>query len=296
MKLAPIIAIARNVLRSRAVKLSLALAMLAALYAAADWRAVGQALARLDPLCLGAALSLFVPQTLLSAARWRGLTRDLAPIGLREAVRQTLAASALNLVAPSKLGDLSKAAMLPRLTPRQRGAAMIRAVSEKGGDVAALAGLLLWGLAGWSAGWLAAGWLALCLLTWIVRRSNQPAGVVTGLTFVLATLALWALHLAQIDLFLKAAGVFVPCQTMLARVPVAVFAGLLPVSFCGLGTRDAALVWLFADVADAPTMAAVGLLTALRYLAPGAVGIPLLGGGPNLRFLGGLLRWPSRSK
>jgi hypothetical protein len=174
---------------------------------------------------------------------------------------------------------------------------MIRAVSEKGGDVAALAGLLLWGAVGWSVGWLAAGWLALCLLTWIVRRrSNQPSGVVTGLTFVLATLALWALHLTQIDLFLKAAGVFVPCQTMLARVPVAVFAGLLPVSFCGLGTRDAALVWLFADVADAPTMAAVGLLTALRYLAPGAVGIGLLGGGPNLRFLGGLLRWPSRSK
>ncbi len=91
-----------------------------------------------------------------------------------------------------------------------------------------------------------------------------------------ASLALWTLHLLQIDLFLKAAGVHVAWSEALARVPVAIFAGLAPVSFCGLGTRDSALVWMFADVASASAMAAVGLLTASRYLVPGAVGIPFL--------------------
>ena len=55
------------------------------------------------------------------------------------------------------------------------------------------------------------------------------------------------------------------------------YAGLLPISFCGLGTRDAALVYLFADIAPASTMTVVGLLTGLRYVIPGAVGIPFVG-------------------
>ena len=93
-----------------------------------------------------------------------------------------------------------------------------------------------------------------------------------------SSLLLWLLHLIQIDLFLRAAGVAVPWFCTLSRIPLAIFAGLLPISFCGVGTRDTALIWLFSDVAEPATMAAVGMLTALRYVAPGAVGIPLLAG------------------
>ena len=58
----------------------------------------------------------------------------------------------------------------------------------------------------------------------------------------------------------------------------AIFAGLLPVTLWGIGTRDVALVWMFADVAPAPAMAVVGMLTALRYIVPGLAGIPCLSG------------------
>jgi len=77
-------------------------------------------------------------------------------------------------------------------------------------------------------------------------------------------------------LMLLAAGVSVGFDVSLARVPAAIFAGLLPLSLCGIGTRDGALIWLFSDVAPAGTMAAVGLLTATRYLVPGAAGIPFV--------------------
>ena len=93
----------------------------------------------------------------------------------------------------------------------------------------------------------------------------------------MATVCLWVLHLVQFDLFLGAVGVQVAWHEVFARVPMAIFAGLLPVTFCGIGTRDAALVWLFADFAPASTMAVVGMLSALRYLIPGACGITLVG-------------------
>jgi hypothetical protein len=84
--------------------------------------------------------------------------------------------------------------------------------------------------------------------------------------------------LLQIGWFLRAAGVEVGVQETIARVPPAIFAGLLPITLWGVGTRDAALVHLFADLAPASTMAVVGMLTALRYVVPGAVGIALVPG------------------
>ncbi|HXT57593.1 MAG TPA: lysylphosphatidylglycerol synthase domain-containing protein [Pirellulales bacterium] len=266
---------ARKTLLKRLIKIGVAGGLLAALYAAADWRSVGRVLASLDVGYLVAGLLLFVPQTLVSAVRWRRLVAPLAAISLGEAVRQTLAASALNLIVPSKLGDLSKAAMLPLAGPGDRARAGGLALLEKGADVAALALL-------WFSGWLAVSGLTLCGLllaiaaaaSWTRLRSSS------GCSLAACSLALWTLHLLQIDCFLKAAGVFASWSEAASRIPAAIFAGLLPISFCGIGTRDSALIWLFSDVAPASVMAAVGALTALRYLVPGAAGIPfVLAGG-----------------
>ena len=265
--------------------------MLAALYRAADWRAVGRVLASLDAGYLAAGLALFVPQTLISAARWRRLVAPLAALSLAEAVRQTLAASALNLVLPSKLGDFSKAAMLPTEGNGTPGAlARMRLISkdgrgrpvlqlgrlaqpvlEKAADVVALG--LLWGAGAAGAGGVA---FSVALIAILAAASWPRCRASRGYWLASYSLVLWSLHLLQIDCFLKAAGVFVPWAVASARVPAAIFAGLLPISFCGIGTRDSALVWLFSDLAPVPAMAAVGALTALRYLVPGAAGIPFV--------------------
>ena len=257
----------RKAILKRLVKIAAAAVLLAALYRAADWRAVAGVLASLDAGYLAAGLLLFAPQTFVSAARWKRLVAPLASISLGESLRQTLAASAMNLILPSKLGDLSKAAMLPGEQARAGG----RAVLEKAADVAALALL-------WAAGAAVAGGFIWCCVLLAVAAAVCSARWRTSSGYWLAgsSLVLWSLHLLQIDCFLKAAGVFVPWATAAARVPAAIFAGLLPISFCGIGTRDSALVWLFSDVAAAPAMAAVGVLTALRYLVPGAAGIPFV--------------------
>ena len=255
----------------RILKIAVALALLAALYWHCDARRVAEALARLDSGYLTLAFLFFVPQTLVSAWRWQIMAVPLARISLLEAVRQTLAASAWNLVMPSKLGDLSKAAMLPIDKSGGRRSAFYLMIWEKAADVAAL--LLIWLAASGKTGLISAT-VAVLLMVWFARSVLSTQYSV--LSVAASSLLLWFLHLGQIHLMLLAAGVPVGLDVSLARVPAAIFAGLLPLGICGIGPRDGALIWLFADLAPAGTMAAVGLLTATRYLVPGALGIPFV--------------------
>ena len=262
-----------------ALKIAATLILCAALYAAADWREVAGHLAAIDVRLLGLALLLFVPQTLVSGWRWRALVRPEAKIGLWEGARHILVASAANLVMPSRLGDFSKAALLPGLDAagRKRAAAIV--VAEKVVDMAVLALAVGVGMLGAQACWIvaAAGGL-LCATEPMLKVSNRRRGA----ALVGGTIVLWSLHLWQLHLFVRCCGVDVPLSTSVERIPAALVAGVLPASFCVIGTRDAALVWLFRDVAPAATMAAVGMLSALRYLIPGAAGIPLWWAGRKL--------------
>ena len=284
MKARAVLARLGEVRRLRWLKLCVAGLLLAALYFAADWRKVFAALSTLDSRYLLAALALFVPQTLLSAWRWKALVRDAVYVTLPDALRQTLVASAANLVLPSKTGDLLKASMLPPVEYGSERTPYAAALVEKLVDAFLLLALVVLGASGYG-GSLLVGLLAVLIASAALRerqlRSEWRSALdlrpprLSHRAFLALSLALWTLHMVQIDLMLKAAGAFVPWSTALARLPLALFAGMLPVSFCGIGTRDTALIVLFRDTSSASTMAAVGLLTALRYLVPGAVGIPV---------------------
>src|SRR5690606_33128186 len=53
---------------------------------------------------------------------------------------------------------------------------------------------------------------------------------------------IWLLHLLQIWLFILALKAWCPFVANLALSPLAILAGLLPLTFAGVGSRDAALV------------------------------------------------------
>lgn len=243
------------------------------LYRAIPWADVAASAAQIEFGILGLGLMLFVPQTLASAWRWRRMLRPLAEVSFVDALRQTLAANALNLVVPAKLGDFSKVAMVGG-DPAIRKQAAMRALLEKLGDVAMLLLAIGLGFLGLDAAQTIVLTLGIVVVLGLVRRLQSPAFDYAA--WLGSTALLWTMHLAQLHFFIRASGVDVSLATTLQRAPIALFAGLIPAAFCGIGTRDAALVWLFADVAAAPTMAIVGMLTALRYLVPGAVGIPVL--------------------
>ena len=89
------------------------------------------------------------------------------------------------------------------------------------------------------------------------------------------SLLLWGVQFEQVRLFAVAVGGSVPPLANFAVAPLAILAGLVPLTFAGLGTRDAALIALYRPWLPAPAAAAVGLLTSTRYILPALAGLPL---------------------
>ena len=85
---------------------------------------------------------------------------------------------------------------------------------------------------------------------------------------------IWLLHLLQIWLFILALRGWCPFVANLALSSLAILAGLLPLTFAGVGTRDAALILLYAPYFPAHVAAALGLLCTVRYVLPAIGGLP----------------------
>ncbi len=258
----------------RLIKLAVSAVLLVALFRAANWPDVLAEATQLDRAWLVASLLLFVPQTIVSAWRWQKLVAPVARISLGDSLRHTLMANAMNLIVPAKGGDFSKAAWLEQSSTAERAKAAGRIVIEKCGDVACLFLCMALGLGGVQA--TITGLLLLLVTAGVVLRDRRVSPVERAWPVLVSTVGLWCLHLLQMHAFLQSAGVDTSLATTLVRAPLALFAGLVPGTFCGVGTRDSALAYLYADTAPAATMAVVGLLTSLRYLVPGAVGIGVM--------------------
>jgi hypothetical protein len=98
------------------------------------------------------------------------------------------------------------------------------------------------------------------------------------LTKVAATsILIWFGHLLQIWFFIFALQAWVPLLANLALSPLAILAGLLPLTFAGVGTRDAALILFYQPYFGQPIGAALGLLCTSRYFIPAVAGLPFLG-------------------
>lgn len=93
-----------------------------------------------------AALFMFIPQIWLIALRWRKLVSVFVHVPWGEAVAQILASNTMNLVLPSKLGDLAKGVFLERTGRLDLGRAMNVVIFEKMLDVGMLAAFMLVGV------------------------------------------------------------------------------------------------------------------------------------------------------
>jgi uncharacterized protein (TIRG00374 family) len=242
--------------------------------------------------------------------------QERASLTFGEATRLILAASSLNMVLPSKAGDLAKAYFMRDRGHLSGSLALSLVVFEKTCDMLSL---LLWCLLGlWlyprkdSFFWIMTGVIlgGLLLGLWLVGSAHFAnlffaAGIhyapeklklrfkqlqvswaemhdyfwrdrsqllrVSGLSIFI-----WLLHLLQIWFFILALNAWVPFIRNLALSPLAILAGLLPLTFAGVGTRDAALVFLYAPYFSAATGAALGLLCTSRYFLPAIGGVPFL--------------------
>lgn len=269
-----------------------------------DVEAAGAALVSADLRWLAAALALALVASALVAGKLFVLLRAVdEPRPLARCWSAVMAAVTLNAVLPGRGGDLVRAVFLVEgagSLPVLLGAVLF----ERLVDVTAL-GLLVAGLSalrgvdGWTVvglGVAAAGLAVVAVLSLGGRLPFKPElgerlgrassrllrrPAVAALLLGLSVLT-WGNNLALLVCALFAAGVDLPLLDVLRAGPVAILAGILPVSVSGIGTRDAALLLLLGGAglpeATAGAVAAGGLLyTVANYWFLALVGGAALG-------------------
>ncbi len=230
-------------------------------------------------------------QLLLSTWRWQLILKGLdCAVSYRRTLGVVLACWPPAAVTPSRASDLLRAWMLRDVLDPFVGMGSV--ITEKAIDVLALSflgslGLVLAGLYFGAAtqagvGLAAAGVLALALfarpfLLGLLDASERLAGLRPKFEalfgaldalrrrpalFLLVfgtALASWSLAGTMLFLLLGMFGADVPAGFVLAFWPAAIFAGMLPLTLAGMGTRDAAFVLLLGTVvavAEGPVLAA----------------------------------------
>ncbi len=303
-------------MKKRIVSIVVSLVVLGAIYWQIDAAELVRTFQHVQAGWMAVSLGMVAPLAMLTAWRLRMLMPEGSALRFGEATRLILAASTLNMVLPSKMGDVAKAYFMKERGHLSGSLALSLVVFEKASDLLAL---LLWCLFGlvlvageaWAFGVAALSVAAAFAFLFTLLASRAFARWsfaqarrllpkrVSGRLGALAeawgrmqahfwndktqaakvgslSVFIWFLHLLQIWLFILALRAWAPFLASLALAPLALLAGLLPLTFAGVGTRDAALIVLFEPYLDAPTAAALGLLCTLRYLLLALGGLPFL--------------------
>lgn len=300
----------------RFVSIVVSVAILLYIYTQIDLDNLLQVFQNCDRLMLIISLAMVIPITLVTSWRLQQLVPQRS-IGFLEANRLILGASVLNMVLPSKMGDLAKSYFMAERSNLSGSLALSISIFEKACD---LLSLLLWCVFGlilypakdglfWTMtiGVLLGFIVGLLLLSsqqfadWFFQFTIKLAPKTIGkklqtmqtswgemhqyfwsdrqqLWLITSTsVFIWFLHLLQIWLFILALKAVVPFLVSLALSPLSILAGLLPLTFAGIGTRDAAIIYFYQDYFSEATGAALGLLCTSRYFIPALIGLPFLG-------------------
>ncbi len=270
--------------RARWLLRIIGLALLIAILARLDLRQTGRILLSQDVSLLVLGLLMFVPQTALRAGRLGRVLRHggrrAAPSLL---VRSVLVGTFWGTVTPGKVGELAKAGVL-REVDASWGWALGVAVVDRLFDVAAvlllgIVSAMVIGPASWTrelaialtvigAACVAAAFVLARPLRkrwrdWLAKAPvirtyrEQLGGEFDGFLRILrgqlvgglpapgaVTLVLWLVSHFQVYLFAMAMRMDVSFPYLLATVACGTLLGLLPVSVSGIGTRDAAYIFL----------------------------------------------------
>lgn len=293
---------ARGWLSSPWLKVGLSVVLLVVLLKETDLSELAGAVARAQPGWVIAALLGYIASQVVTAVRWTMLAR---PLGFREPFSQFFGAyftgMYMNLFAPSTVaGDIGRALFLAG-GQKRRALAFTTVLADRGLGfvvlvwIAAFAILLQPGyhlprllhLAAWVVppttllGWLFGLKLAVRFLApenrWrsLVERDLAPywndyrllaeTSVVAGI-----------FHFMQIGtqiLLAWALGIKVPTPFFFIFVPVVNIAGMLPVSFSGIGIREGGYWFFLAQLGvDRASAVALGLLSSVVVLLTGLTG------------------------
>ncbi|HEY9699239.1 MAG TPA: lysylphosphatidylglycerol synthase transmembrane domain-containing protein [Trichocoleus sp.] len=301
----------------RLISIVVSLLILGFIYWKIDFAGLISVFRNCDRFWMAISLGMVVPITMMTSWRLQQLMPSGTRLGFGEANQLILAASSLNMVLPSKMGDIAKAYFMRDRGHLSGALALSLVVFEKTCDMLSLLlwcafGLLLYPQKDWLFGVMtltvAIGLILGLALIGLPRfaqsffdlmQSIAPKKMRAKLgklsyswqemhryfwqdkrqlfTITITSIFIWFLHLLQIWLFILALKAWTPFLVNLALSPLAILAGLMPLTFAGVGTRDAALILFYQPYFNAQTAAALGLLCTARYFLPAIGGLPFLG-------------------
>lgn len=265
-------------------------------------------LMNIDLFYLVLSMIMFIPQILLTGWRWHIIVNSLKKNSFKEAIKITLSGTTLNLILPSKAGDLSKAFFLWKKDNFNLTKATSFVIIERVLDIFSLTLLMLvfivligyFNTLSYVIIFVAFIILSLIFVVYLLpykkvsflKKQIKFVSKLKNLLienqilikdlvkqkklFVIASisLVLWITHLIQFWFFFLMFGSKAPTLYIFAFVPLAIFIGLIPITLAGIGTRDAALISLFLPWNPPALMASIGLFATLRYVIPALLGLP----------------------
>lgn len=318
----------------RFISLSISVVILLIIYSKIDTKKLIEVFQNCDIIWLIISLGMVIPLVLFTSWRLQQLIPKGTSLGFIEANRLILGSSVLNMVLPSKMGDIVKAYFMKERNGVTGSLSLAIVIFEKACDLLSLLlwcafGLILypakdslfWTMTTGVVGGLVLGLMILSSrkfanlffnlstklapkkiasklqkmqLSWGEMHAHFWGDKKQLLLIITTSIFIWFLHLLQIWLFIIALKASVPLIISIALSPLSLLAGLLPLTFAGVGTRDAALIYFYqpyfsdfylttnlvreaaANQAQA-TGAALGWLCTSRYFLPAIIGLPFLG-------------------
>jgi uncharacterized protein (TIRG00374 family) len=250
---------------------------------------------------------LFVCQY-IAARRWMIILDALGhPIPFMRAAKAMLATWPMALLAPARASDLLRSLAIADLCPPLLGAGSV--IAEKAIDVQslcllAIVGSLAFGVplvAVLAAGLLLAEWAfvwllvhrraAIARLPLLRRKPEKLEQVLVAFTALLqqprrlaavsaTSLLSWIAGTALFQCLLVMVDADVGIVATAALWPAAIFAGMMPLTLAGMGTRDVAFIYLLRAAGHTPIREGALLAATLGYSAVGTwlfaiLGIPL---------------------
>lgn len=262
-------------------------------------------------------LLMVIPTTFFTTFRFKQLIPGEIKFKFSDLFGLILSASTMNMLLPSKMGDIAKAFFMKKRGNLDGTLALSIVVFEKTCDFIALLIFCLLGLIIYSGRnklfWIIGAIIMFGLIVGVLLLASRKVAKLFFsslhklvpvrfkenvikmcfswnkmqnyfledknrlLKISANSILIWFLHLLQIWFFILALKLWVPFIYNLALASLSILVGLLPLTLAGIGTRDAAIILFYNPFFNSAAGAALGLLYTLRYIIPAIAGIPFFG-------------------
>lgn len=281
--------------------LSITLIIFYLIFTKIDFYSVVEVLSHANLFYLFIALLLLFAIILIIAKRWQTILETMGyNFQYKECFNLIMGALPLTSITPSKSGDVVKAYYLKDQIPMSKTVGSV--LTERVFDVFTL---ILFSFVGmmfcqrYKLAFIALIFFSLIVAMPLILRIDLRLPIKESwneklrniafsmkalinnkkalLIILLFSFSIWFLGVVQTLVFFYALGIDVPLLFTMANIPIAIFIGLIPVTLGGMGTRDAAIIFLFSGYATPSQLLGVGILFSLfRYWLLSIMGIPFM--------------------